>query len=329
MFRPRGRPLLDPEALSCLLVLLFIDESRLNTQRLHKVLRNLSFHPPTRHWVVHSLLSILHRTAESSAQPAALDLRTDGAVVRAAAERDRSTAAEAQTAQENTPQTLVVMDNTGGGGTGAQSAASDQRPIQPNWLSMSLDAALGCRANIFHLQPTTRPVGFGTAGKRTTHVTVHPQASPVVCRHVLDALISLSKSFPAHFLPQSDRKAKEGAAEDSGAKQGSSRSAPAAPLSEFWDLIVKLDSQTASRKGKSSQRPHTNNSSYGDDNAMTTFNTAPIGQLMGMLAHPVLRRSQALTDKLLRLLGQVSSGVQDAVKNSGSGAPLQQPQCKS
>ena len=37
--RQRGRPLLDPEALTCLIVLLFIDESRLQTQRLHKVLR--------------------------------------------------------------------------------------------------------------------------------------------------------------------------------------------------------------------------------------------------------------------------------------------------
>ncbi|KAH8032161.1 hypothetical protein HPB51_023305 [Rhipicephalus microplus] len=48
----RGRQLLDHEALACLLVLLFVDEPRINTGRLHRVLRNLCYHPPTRHWVV-------------------------------------------------------------------------------------------------------------------------------------------------------------------------------------------------------------------------------------------------------------------------------------
>lgn len=48
----RGRFLLDHEALACLLVLLFVDEPQLNTVRLHRVLRNLCHHGPTRNWVV-------------------------------------------------------------------------------------------------------------------------------------------------------------------------------------------------------------------------------------------------------------------------------------
>ena len=63
--RLRGRQLLDHEALSCLLVLLFIDEPKLNTSRLHRVLRNLCYHGPTRDWVVKSLLSILERSNEA------------------------------------------------------------------------------------------------------------------------------------------------------------------------------------------------------------------------------------------------------------------------
>ena len=63
--RLRGRHLLDHEALSCLLVLLFIDEPKLNTTRLHRVLRNLCYHGPTRDWVVKSLLSILERSNEA------------------------------------------------------------------------------------------------------------------------------------------------------------------------------------------------------------------------------------------------------------------------
>ncbi|XP_009465116.1 PREDICTED: E3 ubiquitin-protein ligase HUWE1-like, partial [Nipponia nippon] len=48
LLRLRGRLLLDHEALSCLLVLLFVDEPKLNTSRLHRVLRNLCYHAPTR-----------------------------------------------------------------------------------------------------------------------------------------------------------------------------------------------------------------------------------------------------------------------------------------
>ena len=44
----------------------------------------------------------------------------------------------------------------------------------------------------------------------------------------------------------------------------------------------------------------------------STFESAPIGQLMSMLHHPVVKRSQLLTDRLLRLLGLVSIGLPDA-----------------
>jgi hypothetical protein len=50
--RLRGRQLLDYEAISCLLVLLFVDEPKLNTGRLHRVLRNLCYHTATREWVI-------------------------------------------------------------------------------------------------------------------------------------------------------------------------------------------------------------------------------------------------------------------------------------
>lgn len=50
--RLRGRLLLDHESLTCLLVLLFVDEPKLNTSRLHRVLRNLCYHGATRDWVI-------------------------------------------------------------------------------------------------------------------------------------------------------------------------------------------------------------------------------------------------------------------------------------
>lgn len=60
----KGRQLLDHEALSCLLILLFVDEPKLNVSRLHRVLRNLAHHPQTRQWIIQSLLTIMERTRE-------------------------------------------------------------------------------------------------------------------------------------------------------------------------------------------------------------------------------------------------------------------------
>ena len=55
-------------------------------------------------------------------------------------------------------------------------------PVAPSWLSMSMDAALGCRASIFQIQ-RTQPTGKRTSiAATTTAVNIHPQASPLVCR---------------------------------------------------------------------------------------------------------------------------------------------------
>lgn len=61
----RCKQLLDNEALSCLLILLFVDEPKLNITRLHRVLRNLCNHIPTRQWIIQSLLSIMEKAKES------------------------------------------------------------------------------------------------------------------------------------------------------------------------------------------------------------------------------------------------------------------------
>ena len=62
--RFRYKQLLDNEALSCLLILLFVDEPKLNVARLHRILRNLSNNSPTRKWIIHSLLSIMEKSSE-------------------------------------------------------------------------------------------------------------------------------------------------------------------------------------------------------------------------------------------------------------------------
>lgn len=66
----KGRYLLDSESLACLLLLLFVDEPHINSVRLHRVIKQLCYHPATRTWIVNALLSILSRTIQTP-KPAA------------------------------------------------------------------------------------------------------------------------------------------------------------------------------------------------------------------------------------------------------------------
>ncbi|GIX92131.1 e3 ubiquitin-protein ligase HUWE1 [Caerostris darwini] len=308
----RGRYLLDHEALACLLVLLFVDEPQLHTNRLHRVLRNLCHHSPTRTWIVKSLLSILERTKDYQVT----ETRKDS-------HRHKRTSKYSSKS------------------TSAKSAASKVDPSnrsgQPSWLSISLDAALGCRTNVFQIRRVT------TATRRANErhslgiqsvlspniplVTIHPLASPVICRHVLDTLISLAKSFPVHFLPVTG---KEGKSKESASKgdhkegknqpdkkdgKSSAKSDSSRNESDFWDVLVKLDSlSTTSRKGKSALKNQNVVTSFGStpnsapepNLKLGGFQASPLAQLIGLLAHPVVKRSSVLTDRLLRLLALIS-----------------------
>lgn len=52
--------------MACVLVLLFVDEPKINTLRLHRVIRNLCYHGSTREWVVRALLSIMERSNDEN-----------------------------------------------------------------------------------------------------------------------------------------------------------------------------------------------------------------------------------------------------------------------
>ena len=332
--RLRGRHLLDHEALTCLLVLLFVDEPKLNTNRLHRVLRNLCYHGPTRTWVIRALLSILQRTSECTGQD--MDEKPSVGTSKSSDKlKKKPTLGVPSSSGNQTVDVLVCR-------TPKNTDNSLGRTASPSWLSVSMDAALGCRANVFQIHRSTG--GKKHTAAANSAVTIHPQASPIVCRHILDTLISLAKSFPSQFLPQGRDKAKESACEgekdkESEDKDGvemsksnvNSQASPArAPVAkvdstkvgmetDFWELLVRLDSVSGGRKGKGYQRSHSNTSNE-NETQTTTFESSPLGHLMSLLAHPVVRRSHVLTDRLLRLLGLVSIGLPDVTQNMSTSA---------
>ncbi|XP_038138930.1 E3 ubiquitin-protein ligase HUWE1 isoform X7 [Cyprinodon tularosa] len=349
LLRLRGRLLLDHEALSCLLVLLFVDEPKLNTSRLHRVLRNLCYHSQTRGWVIRSLLSILQRSSESEVCVETSRLE-DCRGKRGSQGGCGGKGSAASSFSSSSSSSLELLNRV-------ESRSSSQL----SWLSVSMDAALGCRTNIFQIQRASgrkhadrhaagSSTGSGTlgvsggatgvscAGGGGSTVHIHPQAAPVVCRHVLDTLIQLAKVFPSHFTQQRCKDVSAAASElDSrlcsgssggGTGVGSSRSGSnpntqnslgssvATPQSlgistDFWDLLVKLDNMNVSRKGKASMKTVPLGGGAEAEGAQFSLETSPLGQLMNMLSHPVIRRSSLLTEKLLRLLSLISIALPD------------------
>ncbi|XP_020278772.1 E3 ubiquitin-protein ligase HUWE1 isoform X2 [Pseudomyrmex gracilis] len=283
--RLRGRQLLDHESMACLLVLLFVDEPKINTLRLHRVIRNLCYHGSTREWVVKALLSIMERSNDENKDITDFSgkFKRKGLL--------------------NSPMDLCFPK------------IFDQRSNTQSWLNISIDAALGCRANVFHI--------IRHAGKKSERqgniIAIHPQAAPTVCRHTLDLLISLAKSFPGYFVPikskdsddKDSNKDKDlnSSREEGGAKNKSTSKVGKSDLPDFWDLLLKLDS-CASKKGKSVARTHSStNLGSEPEHGTTTFEASAFGQLISMLNWSVIKRSSQLTDKLLRLLSLISIGL--------------------
>lgn len=174
---------------------------------------------------------------------------------------------------------------------------------------------------MFHILKPSSASGVKKQGMSSS-ITIHSQAAPIICRHTLDVLISLAKSFPSHFLPRpplpgcEDKKDK-----DVDTKKGTPIAASSTKKQElgtdFWDLLARLDSQSASRKGKGLARTHSGATTHGVASATVgaeeeirhlSLESSPFGQLLALLSSSVVRRSSLLTDRLLRLLSLISLG---------------------
>uniref|UniRef100_A0A665X457 E3 ubiquitin-protein ligase HUWE1 n=1 Tax=Echeneis naucrates TaxID=173247 RepID=A0A665X457_ECHNA len=306
LLRLRGRLLLDHEALSCLLVLLFVDEPKLNTSRLHRVLRNLCYHSQTRGWVIRSLLSILQRSSESEV------------CVETSRLEDSRGKRSTQGGSGGKGSTIPSLPSSSSSSSlELLNRVESRSSSQLSWLSVSMDAALGCRTNIFQIQRASgrKHADRHSAGGGST-VHIHPQAAPVVCRHVLDTLIQLAKVFPSHFTQQRCKDLSTSSSDldtrlCSGSSGGGGGGGSLGISTDFWDLLVKLDNMNVSRKGKASMKTVPLGGSAEAEGAQFSLETSPLGQLMNMLSHPVIRRSSLLTEKLLRLLSLISIALPD------------------
>lgn len=190
------------------------------------------------------------------------------------------------------------------------------------WLKLRLDSALGGRANVF-LKKFEKSLGNGSP------LTIHPKASPTVCRHTLELLIFLAKSFPAHFLPAKKALGVSISAGELSDEPMPSTSAAAIQRdrsTDFWDILVRLDNEIDERTKKGSQlKAICKQIKEFSEQDIKTFTESPFGQLIIMLSYDIIRKNSMLTDKLLRLLSLISTVLADEKYKNNLSKPPQQP----
>ena len=154
-----------------------------------------------------------------------------------------------------------------------------------SWLNLSISAALGCHAPVLHFNKT----GSNNA------VTIHPYASSILSNCMLELLIFLARLFPDSFLPQQ-------------LMPGEHKECDKTVISNFWQLLLKLDSMN-SKKGKGSSKAFVLKDDNVEQKESELFSSSIVGQLMKMFNHPIIFGSTSLTDKLFRLLALVTASI--------------------
>lgn len=150
------------------------------------------------------------------------------------------------------------------------------------WLSLKLEASLGARHGVFHLD-------------ENTGLNIHSQAASYVCRATLDSLIFLAKLFPKHFVsgnPTNDPK-----------------------LGSFWDVLMKLEHEKSSSGKSISKKPEkdVNIDQSDDERPITTLkelDKTVFAKMLRILNYPVIRENRSLIDKMLNLLGEINPSLE-------------------
>ena len=272
-----SKQMLDQEGLCCLLVLLFLDQSKLHLNRLFRIFRSLCQHLPTRAWLLSSLFAILNAAnvpplSHTCPLPPPLTPSHDST--------------HSKMVLSSTP--MLLQEHS------------------PHWLNITVSAALGAHAPMFQ---------FSGKGSTPSSIRIHPHASSTICSNILDLLVFLARQFPSAFLP-SELLPKETR------NLAQLQQQPSGMVSNFWQLLLRLDSST-SRKGKGSTKSFHVPDLGSDRSEAEMFAASPFGQLMKLFGHQVIQSSLSLIDKLIRSLSVIAGtipkrGLSRAEKGAGA-----------
>ncbi|XP_003380634.1 putative HECT-domain protein [Trichinella spiralis] len=353
----RSSALFDRESLTCLLVLLFVDDSRLSTARLTRILRTVCAHPGTREWLLRALVSILQRTWMS------LDL-VGGSTLGGVRPSDPEFGDLSSYTFSPTPSRSTVVTRSShrrneaagaAGGLHLSSANSENK----GWLSMTVTSKLGNCVEVFRIsKPTTSGGKRALLFPQLTPVLLHPLVVPAVSTAVINTIAAIAKSYSHSFFPQlrkllnsqsnaantgdsasaSIAEAEGGStAQQAGsARQGDeqqpqsaskmptlrrrSSSAVDRMRSDFWDILTKLNNPS-SANSRTKHSPKIVSLGFPDTTAQCGVEDSLFGQLVLFLRHPVIVERHGLQSILLSTLQHVTSTslaqISDTVLDQG------------
>lgn len=290
-----GRQLLDHESLACLLVLLFIDDTRINTVKLHRVIRNICIHGPSRGWIIKALLSILEKVSGK--------------------QEEKSSQLSIQNESEFNSKNSKISKFSKSPSSAA--TASNLVSSQPSWLTMSIDGAFGSKTNVFTINrpfhKKTTPAKLTVEHSNGSSITINLQACPAIFKQILEILSTLARAANFNFFPRHPFSKHH-------VQNSATTSKNSAQNSMFWDLVVKLD-QSKNKSSKLSSQPTTpsQKSSSTSSNQSDLYEleseldfsieNSPLARLMSMLDYPVLKNNAHLMDKMFTCLAHASAGI--------------------
>ncbi|KAH7639382.1 e3 ubiquitin-protein ligase huwe1-like protein [Dermatophagoides farinae] len=316
----RGKYLLDYDALSSILILLFIHDSLISSIRLHRVIKNLCLHSPTRQWVIQSLLEIMEKTKES--------------VDSSSSNNSIALSADDQTLKALTQNHFV------------------------SWLSITLDSSFGSKTNVFFLSKSIGSSSSSSIKKNDKvsqiyTISINPQASLFVCRNVLDILISLAKTFPEQFIcysPPSSTPLNSTQALQKNFSATSLNTSSSSikdqqheniattsngnqkPPPSFFDVLMRHDFIHATKKTKSKQASSSNlqttsimeidSVSSTKHSSQSQVDYSPFSQLLNLLSHHFIKKSPVLTDRLIRLMTHITTALTPDTDNRNQTTPI-------
>lgn len=319
-----SKQMLDQEALTCLLVLLFLDQTKLHNNRLHRIVKNLSQHVPTRAWILSSLLAIVKEMGRlptptprhlpiSATCPMPPPLTPHPDVGGTGSGPSGTGNVNEATPPDSTPPPSVTTTTTTSVTGGVVSTPVMVTPHHypcPHWLDISINAALGSHAKVFQFEGDHTAAGGG-GGKATSssasanRISIHPLAGTTISHNILDLLVFLGRHFGSSFLPSQllprDKSASAAAAEEK-------KEEAADVLSNFWQILLKLDGAVG-RKGKGALKGFKYQEFKGLLTEQELFSNSIMGQLMDLFTHEIIRDNTSLIDKLLKLLSIVSGSI--------------------
>ncbi|XP_055907075.1 E3 ubiquitin-protein ligase HUWE1 [Eupeodes corollae] len=303
--------LLDVDALSALLLMLFIDDAKFNILRLHRVIRHLCYNSGTREWIIDSLISIIKMADKTDitrtdgkliSRPQYLTLRVDAAL---------GYRSSVFLIKRGIEQICKETSYCGTEGNAIRIHPQAAQMVCRNSLDLLITLARYFPRDfvpfreIENITEKTDTIDSKLRGEKDGQIsTQNPStnqslssAAGVWCTNIA------KKPKISHSPSPTVPKEEESKVASTSTAAGVKKKTPS-----VFDVLLKLDCSTRPFQANNSSKeaffvlnplPHRAKLDF------LSFEDSPFAQLMSLLPTSVVKRSQQLTDKLVRLLASL------------------------